>query len=365
MKKTKDRRITKSYVSLKEYVLLFLVLAGFNGFHMWIYQTLLNQGIFEANIRTGINLLMLFVIFMAALATAIIGIIRERFFIQPMRKLSEAARNIAKGDFSVRITPRHRDGKRDFFDVMIADFNTMAEELASIETLKNDFIADVSHEIKTPLSVIQSYTSSLQNNEMRAEDRTEYIKTILNATQKLSVLVTNILRLSKLENQEILSEAKPFDLSEQLRRCALMFVEKFEQKNIRFEEDLDEVSVCYDANMLEIVWNNLLSNAVKFTGFGGSIFMSLKMQKDSRQDFVQVSVTDTGCGMTEASQKRAFDKFYQADASHAMEGNGLGLAVVKKTVDLLGGTVVVDSIPGHGSTFTVTLQRGGSHSMPL
>ena len=361
MKKEKDSRINASYVSIREYALFFLVLAAFNGFHMWIYQAMEQKGMFETNMRTAINLLMVYVLFMAALATGVIGLIRDRLFIYPIKKLSEAARSIARGNFSVRIAPLRKDEKKNFVDVLFDDFNTMAEELASIETLKNDFVANISHEIKTPLSVIQFYTSALQNGSLGAEERMEYTSTILEATKKLSVLITNILRLSKLENQEIVSEAKPFDLSEQLRRCALAFADAMEQKNIHFEEDLDEISVCCDAHMLEIVWNNLLSNAVKFTNPGGSVFMSLKAQNDSVRDLggkqsVRISVSDTGCGIDEAAQKHIFDKFYQADTPHSKDGNGLGLALVRKTVDLLGGTVTVDSESGHGSTFTVCLK---------
>ena len=369
MKKEKDSRVNKSYVSIKEYAILLLCLAAFNGFHMWIYQILYRSGIIEENPRFAINVLMLFVMVTAAIVVAVIGLFRERAFIRPIRKLSEAVRKIAAGDFSVRIAPRHRDGKKDFFDVMLDDFNTMAGELASIETLKNDFIANVSHEIKTPLSVIQTYTTALQNNSVSADERTEYVQTILDATEKLSSLVTNILKLSKLENQDIMGEAEPFDLSEQLRRCVLMFADKMENKNIQFEEDLDEVNVCYDPHLLEIVWNNLLSNAVKFTNPGGGIFLSLKIQDDSMQKLaskrsLQVTVSDTGRGMNEAVKKRIFDKFYQSDTSRTGEGNGLGLALVKRTIDLLGGTITVDSTPGQGSNFTVTLQGDRVYSAP-
>lgn len=361
MKKEKDSRVNKSFVSIKEYAVLLLVLAAFNGFHMWIYQVLYRSGMLETNIRTAINILMLFVMFTAAIVIAVIGLYRDRNLIYPIRKLSEAVRNIAKGDFSIRLAPRHKSGKKDFVDVMFDDFNTMAEELASIETLKNDFIANVSHEIKTPLSVIQFYTTALQNDCLREKERMEYTKTILEASQKLSALVTNILKMNKLENQEIIGEAKPFDLSEQLRRCALMFADKMDQKNIRFDEDIDEITICYDENLLEIVWNNLLSNAIKFTAPGGTVFISLKILHNLQQDFfgrqcLQVSITDTGCGMDENTQKRVFDKFYQGDTSHTGEGNGLGLALVKRTIDLLGGTITVNSTPGQGSVFTVCLK---------
>ena len=354
-KKEKDSRVNASYISIREYAIFFFVLAAFNGFHMWIYQILYQNDIIAENPRTAINILMLFVMITAAILLAAIAIVRERTFIRPIKKLSEAARKIAMGDFSVRINPRRKSKKKNFVDVMFDDFDTMAQELASIETLKNDFIANVSHEIKTPLSIIQSYTTALQNKNIQEKERLEYTQTILEATKKLSVLVTNILKLNKLENQEIASEVKPFDLSEQLRRCALMYVDQMEQKDICFEEDLDEVSVCYDEDMLEIAWNNLLSNAIKFSNHGGRIFISLKIFTEAAKKYIKVSISDTGCGMNEDTQKRIFDKFYQGDTSHSKNGNGLGLALVKKAIDLLGGTITVDSTPGQGSNFTVCL----------
>jgi len=354
-KKEKDSRVNASYISIREYAIFFFVLAAFNGFHMWIYQILYQNGIIAENPRTAINILMLFVMITAAILLAAIAIVRERTFIRPIKKLSEAARKIAMGDFSARISPRRKRKKKNFVDVMFDDFNTMAQELASIETLKNDFIANVSHEIKTPLSIIQSYTTALQDKNIQEKERLEYTQTILEATQKLSVLVTNILKLSKLENQEIVSEVKVFDLSEQLRRCALMYVDQMEQKDICFEEDLDEVSVCYDEDMLEIVWNNLLSNAIKFSNHGGRIGISLKTYTYTAKKYIEVSISDTGCGMNEDTQKHIFDKFYQGDTSHSKNGNGLGLALVKKAIDLLGGTITADSTPGQGSNFTVCL----------
>ena len=355
IKKEKDSRITGRYASIKEYVVLLIILAGFNGFHMWIYQAMYRSGLLLENTRTVINILMIYVMVMAAVATAIIGLIRYRFFIDPMKKLSDAAREITKGDFSIRIPSLRSNSKKSFVDVLYDDFNTMAEELASIETLKNDFIANVSHEIKTPLSVIQTYTVALQNENINSEERKEYTQTILEAAQKLSVLVTNILKLNKLENQEIINEAKQFNLTEQLRQCALSFIDLMEIKNINFEEDLDEVNVCYDKDMLEIVWNNLISNAIKFTNYGGSIYIKVKTHTIEKHDFIKISISDTGCGMDIDTQKRIFDKFYQGDTSHSKDGNGLGLALVKKTINLLGGTITVESTPGQGSTFTVSL----------
>jgi signal transduction histidine kinase len=357
VKKEKDPRINVGDTSIKEYLLLFLILAMINGLHMWLYQGFYSRGLIYTNIRLVINFLIVYMIVVTAGITGLTAFVRQVSWSRPMRKLSEAASKIAKGDFTVRIAPLRKDGKKDYVEVMFDDFNTMAEELSSTEILKNDFIANVSHEIKTPLSVIQGYAAALQKENLTAEERREYTGTILEATQKLTELVTNILKLNKLENQEILSEPRRFDLGEQLRRCALAFEELWEQKNISFDADIDEVSVYYDENMLEVVWNNLLSNAVKFTDPGGRIFVSLKARGDSAQDRIaQVSITDTGIGIDADSQKRIFDKFYQGDSSHSQEGNGLGLAMVKRIISLLGGTIAVESRPGQGATFTVCLR---------
>ena len=357
MKRNNDPRINTGYVSIKEYLFLLLALAALNGFHMTLYQFFLERGLLETNVRFVINFLMGYILLMAALFTAGIAFVRHVFWNRPMRTISEAAKKIAKGDFSARIPPARKDGKKDFIEVMFEDFNTMAEELATIETLKNDFIANVSHEIKTPLSVIQSYATALQKENLQAEERREYTGIIVEATHRLTAMITNILKLNKLDNQEILPATEPFDLSEQLRRCAVTFEDLWEQKDIEFEADLDEINICYDENMLEIVWNNLLSNAVKFTGPKGKISISLKSQKNRESaGYAVITVTDTGIGIDADTQQHIFDKFYQGDTSHAQEGNGLGLALVKKTIDLLGGTIKVESKIGLGTTFSVSLK---------
>jgi len=352
MKRKNDPRINAGSTSIKEYFILFFALAAFNGFHITILKYFEARGMVETNIQLVINILMAYVLITAAGITGFVAFVRHTSWSRPMRKLSEAAHKITEGDFSVRISPLRKDGKKDYIEVMFDDFNTMAEELQSIETLKNDFIASVSHEIKTPLAVIQSYAATLQNDALNTDDRHEYIKTIIEASQKLSTMVSNILKLNKLENQEIAPNAHPFDLSEQIRRCAVTFEEFWERKNISFDAELEETIVCYNEDMLEIVWNNLFSNAVKFTGPGGSIFINLKAQNGT----AVVSIRDTGCGMDKTTQKHIFDKFYQGDTSHAQQGNGLGLALVKKTLELVGGSISVESEAGQGSIFTVFLK---------
>ena len=271
---------------------------------------------------------------------------------RPIKKLAKAARSVAKGDFSVQIEPERKDGKKNEIDVLIDDFNKMTRELAGNEMLKSDFIANVSHEIKTPLSIIGSYTKALRDDQVPQEQRSQYMDTVITATQNLNDMITNILKLNKLENQQIFSNPQTYQLGEQLRSCALSFMERWQEKNIDFERDVADVAVSYDANLLELVWNNLLSNAIKFTQEGGRISLTSKVEGDA----VSVSFKDSGRGIDEAAQERIFEKFYQADASHAEQGNGLGLALVKRVTDIVGGKITVNSEPGAGSEFVVKLK---------
>lgn len=345
----KNKRINTSFVLWKDWILLSISLMIVNGCFVMIYFSLRKDGITSA-LLIAPSMIGYF-LFISLVLSVVTGILRHYSFSRPMRRLSDAARKIAQGDFSVRLAPLRRDGKKDYVEVMFEDFNTMAEELSSIETLKDDFIANVSHELKTPLAVIQSYARAIQQDKLSDEQRNKYADTIMNASQNLSELITNILKLNKLENQEILPLSAPYDLSEQLRRCALAYENLWESKDITFQADLEAIVVRYDESILEVIWNNLLSNAIKFTAPGGKI--SLKLTTIA--GYAVVRVTDSGCGMDEATLKHIFDKFYQGDTSHSQQGNGLGLALVMKALQMLGGKISVDSKPGTGTTFSVRL----------
>ena len=271
---------------------------------------------------------------------------------KPMQEISAATKKVAHGDFSVRIEPLHDTDKEDYLDTMIRDLNAMIAELGSIETLKTDFISNVSHEIKTPLSVIQNYGSLLNRERLSEEERREYAGVISNASMRLNLLITNILRLNRLENQQIPLRSEAFDLGGQLTECLLGFETVWEEKGIEIEPEIeDDVVITSDRELLSIVWNNLLSNAFKFMESGGIVSVALKAEHDD----AVVSVRDTGCGMPPETVRHIFDKFYQGDTSHSVQGNGLGLALVKRILDIVGGEIRVESTPGEGSTFIVRI----------
>ncbi|GHV68137.1 two component sensor kinase [Spirochaetia bacterium] len=353
MKQKKDERITVNR-HFKDSIVIFCALVVVNGLHSAIMTTIQDNA--NISIQFLINAMIGWLVFSALVLTVLFDLYRHYYLDRPMRRMSVAAKKVAAGDFAVRIAPLRKDGKKDVVEVMFDDFNTMAEELAGTEMLKNDFIADVSHEIKTPLAIIQNYVAVLQTESIPAEERKEYIQSIMEATRRLSALTSNILKLNKLEHQQIIPQAAPYDLSEQLRRCALAFEELWERKNITCNADLDELTVCYDADMLEMVWNNLISNAVKFTAPGGSITITLKKMLG----FAVVRISDSGCGMDEKTRTHIFEKFYQGDTSHTQEGNGLGLALVKKAIDISDAKISVISKAGEGSTFTVRLKIAGN-----
>ena len=293
-------------------------------------------------------------LFLALLFTITDAIYRKLMIERPLKEIERVLDKVVAGDFSVRIDSVKGIGTGNEFDEVITYLNHMIEELSGVETLRTDFIANVTHELKTPMAVMQNYGTLLQGTAVTEEQRIEYGKAITEQTRRLSGLVTNILKLNKLENQQIYPNTEKYDLSEQVCECMLEFESVWEAKEIEIETDImDEVYVEADKELLSLVWNNLLSNALKFTEPGGMVSLSLYQDDTS----VYVQVKDTGCGMTAETGQNIFKKFYQGDTSHATKGNGLGLALVKRVIDICRGEISVSSRLGEGSTFTVKLSR--------
>lgn len=294
------------------------------------------------------------VLFLTLILTLGDAIRRKISVERPTKMIVEAGRKIMKGNFSVRIENPHIIERDDGFSEIAECFNNMAEALSSTETLRTDFIANVSHEIKTPLAIMNNYATLMQDPELPVEKRVEYASSISKASHRLSNLVTNILKLNKLENQQIAPNFEKYDLSEQLCECLVQFEDAWERKQLIIETDIDNnVMISNDREMMSLVWNNLVSNAIKFTDEGGTISVSVK----ATEHHATVVIKDTGCGISHDIGTRMFDKFYQGDSSHATEGNGLGLALVKRVIDITGSTISVESELGKGSAFTVRIRR--------
>ena len=295
------------------------------------------------------------VLLISILSGAAIAVGLSKIFVSPMMKLGDAMRKVAGGDFSVRLDCSSRI--RDVREVY-GSFNTMVKELGNTETLQTDFVSNVSHEFKTPINAIEGYASLLQDSQLTDEQKNAYIDKIIFNTRRLSDLVGNILLLSKVNNQTISLKASTFRLDEQVRQSILALESKWEKKEIEFDIDLDEIEYTGFENLLSHVWLNLIDNAVKFSPQNGQIRIRLKQLDGS----VTFSIWDNGLPIPEADIDRIFNKFYQGDNSHAAEGNGLGLALVRKIVAAAHGTINVTSSEDAGTEFVVALPNSSSDS---
>lgn len=292
----------------------------------------------------------LYPIIMLLLLSTCIGTIFSMFsanvIIKPIKRFSHGLNQVAKGDFNVSLEENQKIYE---VDVMAKNFNKMVVELASIETLRNDFIANVSHEFKTPLSTIEGYVTLLQSEDLSPLQKQNYIDIIMSSTRQLSTLTSNILKISKLENQEQLLDKNWFSLDEQIRQALLLLESKWTKKDINLDLELSSISFYGNEELMMHVFINLLDNAIKFTPQNGQI--QIMAYQTSYE--VTVSITDNGIGMSKDITMHVFEKFYQSDKARLSEGNGLGLTLVKHIIDLSGGTINVESELGIGTTFTL------------
>ncbi|SES63202.1 Signal transduction histidine kinase [Natronincola peptidivorans] len=262
-------------------------------------------------------------------------------------ELTFATKEVAKGNFDIQV----KNKSDDEIGQLAQNFNKMTRELKNIEYLRKDFITSVSHEFKTPIASIQGFTKLLQKENLSDEEKREYTNIIVEETTRLSNLSSNILKLSKLENQEILDKKFVFSLDEQIRKSILLLEHQWSSKNIEFDIELNKIQYLGDEELLQQVWINLIDNAIKFSHSNSLIKISLK-QTD---EYVKAKVTDYGIGMNEETMIRIFEKFYQGEKGHSYEGNGLGLSLVKRILDIYSGSIYVESKLNKGSTFTVEL----------
>ena len=356
--KTRGKR--PFFRALQNYVTFFLLVAFVVSCCMMLFVSTLADTmglVFDReNIAAAAKLTFGNVLLISCLCATIDYIRRKRMVDQPVQQIMAALDKVMQGDFTVRIPPVREFAGETGFNEIIRAINRMTAELQGTQTLRSDFIANVSHELKTPLAVMGNYAEMLQASGIGEAERLEYAGAIRRSARRLAALVTNILKLNKLENQQIFPKHEEFDLSGQLCETMLGFEDAWEEKGLNIETDItDEVYICADPELLSLVWSNLISNAVKFTPRGGTVGVALRSDADG----VEVTVSDTGCGIDPETGKHIFEKFYQGDTSHATEGNGLGLALVKRVIDILDGEISVRSTPGRGSSFRVKLRRNG------
>lgn len=342
----KDRKLKLSLSIYASFVLfiIFSITVSITGLLMFIANEI---GIFSEQIMQNEMVLILITLLSCAIIGTTISAITSRKMAKVVQQFIEATNRLASGDFSERLTITHPPE----FKIFSENFNRMAEELEGIEILRSDFINNFSHEFKTPIVSIKGFAEILKYDDLSKEERNEYLDIIIDESSRLTTLAYNVLNLSKIESQMILTETQQFNVGEQIRQCVLLFHPKFEQNNITLNIHVQDIDVIGNKEMLSQVWLNLLDNAIKFTPKNGMIDISMQRQAES----LIFRFQDNGDGIHEDAISKIFDKFYQQDTSHATAGNGLGLTIVKKIIDLHKGTIVCESKPAQGTCFIVTL----------
>ena len=294
---------------------------------------------------------LLYILF-TALIFFIIDYIRRNIIIQkPLNDILDATNLISKGEFDIKLKPRHNYNNYDELDKIMININKMAIGLRNDEILKNDFISNFSHEIKTPIAIMNGYINLLKRNEMSKEERDEYIDKLYNSSINLSNLISNILKLNKLENSEM--ELYDVNLSNVLENVIISYDELINNKKINFDIDMDDRLIKYtNESFIQLIFSNLISNAIKFSKYEGIVEIKLK----NKNDYIEFMVKDNGLGMSKDTIIHIFNRFYQGDTSHKTEGNGLGLSMVKKAIDRLGYKISIESEEEKGSTFIVDIR---------
>lgn len=312
----------------------------------WILVALLNM----LNVHSFISGFLFPVIISMGIGGVVNIYFGKRFF-DPIMRLSRAMKQVAEGDFSVRL-----DSEKEWLEIqeLYDNFNIMTQELGATEILQTDFVANVSHEFKTPINAIEGYATLLQGGEQEMEKSQKvYVEKILFNTKRLSKLVGNILLLSKVDSQAIQSRQTKFRLDEQIRQSIVMLESAWSGKNIELDVDLEDVEYTGNESLLHHVWDNLIGNAIKFSPQNGTIRMKMRQEEEC----IVFRIDDEGAGIKEEDKKHIFDKFFQSDSSHKQEGNGLGLALVKKILNVCEGEIFVENLPERGCRFIVKLNK--------
>lgn len=302
--------------------------------------------------ETGLSITqtILFMVLISLVIGMGIAVLAGKVPLEPLNRVISQMNRLASGDYKARLSFGKIIAENPSFREMSDSFNKLAEELESTEMLRSDFINNFSHEFKTPIVSIAGFAKLLKRGNLTPQQQAEYLDIIEKESLRLSYMATNVLDLTKVENQTILTDVTEYNLSEQLRACVLLLESKWDKKSLELQLDFGEHMICANEELLKQVWINLLDNAIKFAPTGHTVQVRIT-EADAG---LSVAVANTGSEIPEDSRKKIWGKFYQADESHAAEGNGIGLAIVKRVVELHRGTVAVKSSEGL-VVFTVTL----------
>ena len=328
-------------------VLFVLVILAISlGVSVLIVYILIRVEVIHDLASTRFTLILSMVVISLATGTGLAFFAGRRFLL-PIRKLAEATKEIASGNFDIQLMP----SRVKEIDQLTLSFNEMASELAGIELLRTDFVSNISHEFKTPISSIKGFAKRLEKDSLTDEQRKEYLEIIISESERLTKLSNNILMLTRLESTEKFTARNVFSLDEQIRRTLLLLEQQFKKKQLTVNIDLEEVNITANEEILNNLWINLMDNAIKFCPAGGLIDVALSTEEEK----VIVSIFNSGEGIDEETKKHLFEKFYQGDRSRSTEGNGLGLSLVKRILELENGEITVTSSPKEGACFTVSL----------
>lgn len=333
-------------------VVAVVTVTGFSG------AALVDAGLLALDELTSPRSVVTVILAGSALVAVVIAVGINRTLVAPLRRMTAAVEELARGNYDIRVEPHGALRLREI-DEFARSFNTAAAELGSTELMREGFISDFSHEFRTPINSLCGFAQLLREDDLGPEERREYLDIIVEESQRLAGLSERILALSRIEHVEILTDVEPVALDEQLRRAVVMLEPKWSAKGVSVDVNADPCAVEGNADYLMQLWTNLIDNAVKFSPEGGSVSVALYGGRQGEEgraaDEVTCWVSDEGCGMDETTLAHLFDRFYQGDTSHASEGSGLGLALVKRIVELHHGSVDVQSTPGQGSVFEVRL----------
>jgi len=354
MKKSKEERRNRLSLTLLFSLMVFIILVLSVAIAGVAVYVLAEFGVFTGTMEDypTLGLVILFMALISVILGSGFSLLLSRISLQPINKVITQMNRLASGDFKARLRFGKGTSRMPIFSDITNGFNKMAQELENTEMLRSDFINNFSHEFKTPIVSIAGFAKLLKRDNIPAETKAEYVNIIEEESLRLSYMATNVLNLTKIENQSILTDTARFNLSEQLRSCVLILENKWTKKNINFNLDFSEYSVTANEEMLKQVWINLIDNAIKFSPENEVVDIIIR----DAGEFLKVTVTNRGPEISDEDKVKIFRKFYQADVSHSSEGNGVGLAIVKSITELHKGSVTIESKDGLNS-FIVRLPK--------